>query len=160
MTLYEIADQFLELMEMAEDETLDQAIIKDTLEGVECELEDKADSYAKIRMELQGKVDMITAEIERLAAKKATLSNNIKAITKNLENAMLATGKRKFKTNLFSFSIQKNTPAVKIDNEDAIPDEFYVPQNPKLDKRAVAVYLKENSCNWAHMEQTESLRIR
>lgn len=44
---------------------------------------------------------------------------------------MQLTGKTKFKTELFSFGIQKNPPAVVIDNEEDIPKEYYIPQDPK-----------------------------
>ena len=48
MRLYELTGQFLELLDMLEDEEVDEQVIMDTLESVEYEIEDKADGYAKI----------------------------------------------------------------------------------------------------------------
>lgn len=158
--LYEIVGAFKELLEMASEENMDQKLISDTLEGVEFEFEEKADGYAKVVKMLEGDVEAIDKEIKRLTEKKNTIKNNISGIKKNLENAMLLTGKTKFKTLLFGYNIQKNPVSVSIDDENQIPKDFWIEQEPKLDKKSLAAYLKENEVSWAHLTQTESLRIR
>lgn len=158
--LYEITGEFLELLEMASDESIDQKMINDTLEGVEFEFEEKADGYAKVIKTLEGDMDAIDKEIKRLTERKNTVKNNIASIKKNLENAMQVTGKKKFKTLLFGYNIQKNPSSVVIDDETKIPEEYYIPQEPKLDKKSLGVFLKENKVPWAHLTQTEGLRIR
>lgn len=158
--LYEIVGAFKELLEMASEENMDQKLISDTLEGVEFEFEEKADGYAKVIKMLEGDVEAIDKEIKRLTEKKNTIKNNISGIKKNLENAMITTGKTKFKTLLFGYNIQKNPVSVSIDDENQIPKDFWIEQEPKLDKKSLAAYLKENEVSWAHLTQTESLRIR
>lgn len=158
--LYEIVGAFKELLEMASEENMDQKLISDTLEGVEFEFEEKADGYAKVVKMLEGDVEAIDKEIKRLTEKKNTIKNNISGIKKNLENAMLVTGKTKFKTLLFGYNIQKNPASVSIDDETLIPKDFWIEQEPKLDKKSLAAFLKENEVSWAHLTQTESLRIR
>lgn len=158
--LYEIVGAFKELLEMASEENMDQKLIADTLEGVEFEFEEKADGYAKVVKMLEGDVEAIDKEIKRLTEKKNTIKNNISGIKKNLENAMITTGKTKFKTLLFGYNIQKNPVSVSIDDENQIPKDFWIEQEPKLDKESLAAYLKENEVSWAHLTQTESLRIR
>ena len=158
--LYEIVGAFKELLEMASEENMDQKLISDTLEGVEFEFEEKADGYAKVVKMLEGDVEAIDKEIKRLTEKKNTIKNNISGIKKNLENAMLVTGKTKFKTLLFGYNIQKNPVSVSIDDENQIPKDFWIEQKPKLDKKSLAAFLKENEVSWAHLTQTESLRIR
>lgn len=158
--LYEIVGEFKELLEMASEENMDQKLISDTLEGVEFEFEEKADGYAKVVKMLEVDVEAIDKEIKRLTEKKNTIKNNISGIKKNLENAMLVTGKTKFKTLLFGYNIQKNPASVSIDDETLIPKDFWIEQEPKLDKKLLAAFLKENEVSWAHLTQTESLRIR
>lgn len=160
MKLYEITGALLELLEMAEEKDLDQQTINDTMEAVELEFEEKADGYAKIIKTLEGNVDSLDKEIKRLTGRKNTAKNNIVSIKNNLENAMLVTGKTKFKTLLFNFGIQKNPASVVIDDESQIPQEYLVPQEPKVDKATIKDYLKENEVEWAHLSQTESLRIK
>lgn len=165
MNLYEITGQFKELLDMAETENIDQAIINDTLEGIEFEFEEKADAYAKIMKALEGNVNALDVEIERLENKRRTIKNNISSMKYSLEKAMVETGKTKFKTTLFSFGIQKNPASVVIDDEHNIPENFLIQQAPKVDKTGIKNYLKEleevnGTCPWAHLQQTESLRIR
>ena len=52
-TLYEITGDFLKLLDMAEE--LDEEVFRDTLEGIEGELEIKADGYAKVIAELENR---------------------------------------------------------------------------------------------------------
>ncbi|HBV81375.1 MAG TPA: hypothetical protein DEB74_00960 [Lachnospiraceae bacterium] len=158
--LYEIVGAFKELLEMASEENMDQKLISDTLEGVEFEFEEKADGYAKVVKMLEGDVEAINNEIKRLTEKKKVIENNISGIKKNLENAMLVTGKTKFKTSLFGYGIQKNPASVSVDDETMIPNKFLIKQEPKLDKKSLAAFLKENEVPWAHLTQTQSLRIR
>ena len=103
---------------------------------------------------------VINEEIERLKARKDVISNNADRVKKYLEKAMIDTGKRKFKTALFGFNIQKNPASVVVDQEDKIPEEYWIKQDPKLDKASLKKWLKDNSADFAHLEQSEGLRIR
>ena len=79
----------------------------------------------------------------------------------SLKEAMTVTGNLKFRTDLFSFNIQKNPPALVVDDEKAIPQEYLIPQKPKVDKKAIIDFLKGgNDVPYAHIEQSEGVRIR
>lgn len=160
MKLYEITGEILELLTMAEDLELDQKMIRDTMEGLDFEFEEKAEAYAKVVKTLEMDIAGLDEEIQRMTKRKATIKNNIDRLKKSLENAMIATGKRKFKTPLFGFGIQKNPPSLNVLDESKIPEEFWIEQQPKLDKKAALAYVKENEVDWAELSQTESLRIR
>lgn len=161
MNLYELTTNFREVLEMAQDPSIDPQAIADTLEAIEGEIEYKADGYAKVIKELDADVNKLTAEIDRLTERKQVLQNNIKNMKQSLTVAMQTTGKTKFKTDLFSFNVQKNPPSLVIDNEEKIPKEFYVPQEPKLDKSLIKDLLKNGkTLDYAHLEQSEGVRIR
>lgn len=131
------------------------------MEAIDGEIEDKADGYAKVIKELEGRAYLIDKEIKRLQDKKKTIGNNIKHIKGSLERSMIATGKRKFKTLLFSFGIQKNPASVNVINPEAVPEEFWKQQDPVLDKRGLLSFIKENgNTDYAEITQSESLRIR
>lgn len=171
--LYELAGEFLQLMDMLDDEECDEQCIMDTLESVEYEIEDKADGYAKIIKSLESNVDGLSKEADRLITRKKTYENRIKWLKQNLEMCMRATGKRKFTTDLFSFNIQKNGGkrklVVDVDVEK-VPEKYRVKQPDAIDGESIREYLKENglegqdgslNCEFAHLEpQGESLRIR
>ena len=160
MKLYEITGEILELLMMAEDSELDQKMIQDTMEGLDFEFEEKAEAYAKVVKTLEMDIAGLDEEIQRMTKRKATIKNNIDRLKRSLEGAMIATGKRKFKTPLFGFGIQKNPPSLNVLDESKIPEEFWIEQQPKLDKKAALAYVKENKVDWAELSQTESLRIR
>lgn len=162
-TIYELTDDFLRLLEMAEDPETDPQAFADTLEGLEYEIEVKAENYAKVIKQLDSDASGIDAEIKRLQAKKSAIANSQDRMKKTLEGAMIATGKVKFKTDLFSFNIQKNPPSVELDEEhlELIPIEYLIPQDPKPDKKRMLAELKEGKeLGFARLKQTESLRIR
>ena len=159
-TLYEITGDYLKLLDMAEE--LDEEVFRDTLEGIEGELEIKADGYAKVIAELENREEGLDREIKRLSERKKAIGTNIARIKGNLEATMIATGKKKFKTDLFSFGIQKNPPRLVLDKgiED-IPLEFYIVQDPVADKEKIKEELKAGEkFDFAHLEQDEKLRIK
>lgn len=159
-SLYELTGELLQLLEMAQDVDCDPQAIEDTLEGLDYEIEAKADGYAKIDKMLQAQIDMCAAEIKRIQGIKKVYENNQTRLKANLEKCMRLTGKTKFKTDLFSFGIQKNPPSLVIDDEKAVPPEYLVIE-AKPNKDAIKEALKNGEeISWAHMQQTEGLRIR
>lgn len=161
MTLYEMTDNYKAVLEMAQNPDIDGQVIKDTLESIQGDIKEKADGYAKVIKELDGETDKLTAEIKRLTDRKNTIQNNIAYMKQSLTSAMTVTGNTKFRTDLFSFNIQKNPPALVVDDEKAIPQEYLIPQEPKVDKKAIIDFLKGgNDVPYAHIEQSEGVRIR
>ena len=162
-SIYELAGAYLQILEMMDDPDLDPQTLADTMEGVEGELEMKAESYAKIMKNLEGDVAALKAEEERLANRRKAIENNIKNMKITLQSMMTFTGKVKFKTDLFSFGIQKNAPSVVIDTDiNNLPTEFLKFKDPEPDKAKLKEALKngEDLSGYCHLEQSESLRIR
>lgn len=163
-TLYELTEDWTRLMDYIEDPEVDQEILLDTWLDLDGEIEDKADGYAKVMAEEKARIEALKAETKRLTTRRQTIENNLERLKGALADMMKKTGKRKFKTELFSFGIQKNPPSVNIPDIDAVPIDYMVPQPMKVDVSAVKEYLKglpeEEKCEWASLEQGESLRIR
>lgn len=163
-TLYELKGEYLQLLQLLEDPEVEEQIVLDTLEGIDFELEVKAENYAKIIKELEGNVEIIKAEKKRLSDKQSKLEENIKRLKENLQAAMVDTGKTKFKTELFSFSIQKNGGAlpviVDVDTSELPDDLVIITEKPDL--KAIAKFLEKNpDSELAHFgERGESLRIK
>ena len=160
-TLYELTEAYQELLSMALDPETDPEALADTMEAIDGEIEVKADGYAKVMRNLEADASAIKAEIARLTERKKHIEANVDRMKRSLETAMRLTGKTKFKTSLFSFNIAKNPASLKIDNPDRVPEEFLIPQDPKIDSAAIKKELKEGVVyDWCHLEQSESLRIR
>jgi sugar-specific transcriptional regulator TrmB len=164
MTLYEITSDYMQLMQMMEDPELDPQTLADTMEGIEGELEDKADNYARVMKNMEADLNGIKAEIERLSTRKKTIENNIKRMKEALQFSMETTGKTKFKTELFSFGIRKNAPAVVMDEPyiENVPERFLKYSDPTINRSAIkeAIQNGEDLEGLAHLEQSTSLSIR
>ena len=165
MNLYDLTNDFLQLQAMLEDPDVDSQVITDTLESLQYDLKEKADGYAKVIKNMEANVAAIKQEKERLTAKQNLLESSIKRLKENLQVSMIATGNTKFKTDLFSFGIQKNGGKIPVilDVKDTseLPDEL-VRIKEEADLDAIrALIEKEGSCKYAHLgERGESLRIK
>ena len=156
-TLYELSENYLKVLEMAEDGEED---LLDTLESIEYEIEDKAENIAKIILNLTGSQATLKLEEERLYAKRKSMENKSKELKAYLEEQMVKTGKTKFKTELFSFGIQKSAPSLDVTSEENIPEEFYVIER-KLQRTELLKAVKDGlEIDGVGIKQSESLRIR
>lgn len=159
--IYELTNDFIQVQEMIESGEYDFETLQNTLDCINYEIERKADGYARVIKNITAEIEGIKAEENRLSEKRKALENSVTQLKKSLETAMIQTDKRKFKTDLFSFNIQKNPPSVNITDDKKIPDEYKIPQPDKIDNKAIIQALKEGAeFDWAELKQTESLRIR
>ena len=157
MNLYELSLAFQEVQNM----DLDPEVMKDTLDSIEDAIENKAENIAKLIRNLESDVSAYKEEEDRLKTKRQATENKVKWLKTYLEDNMKLTGKTKFKSGMFNFSIQKNPASVNITDEKIIPGEFLIPQPPKVDKTSIKEILKRGiEVPGAELKQTEGLRIR
>lgn len=157
MNLYELSIAFQEVQNME----LDPEVMKDTLDSIEDAIENKAENIAKLVRNLESDVSAYKEEEDRLKTKRQATENKVKWLKTYLEDNMKLTGKTKFKSGMFNFSIQKNPVSVNILDERIIPEEFLIPQLPKIDKTALKDVLKTGvEVPGVELKQTEGLRIR
>ena len=162
--MYELTADYLEVLDLANDPDIPPEVVADTLEGIGGEIEIKAENTAKILKELEVSVTASKAEEKRLAERRKQLETNVQKIKERLFDMMKTTGKLKFKTDLFSFSIQKNggkLPVV-LDVKDTseLPDDL-VKITESADLEAIRELLDAGDTRFAHYgERGESLRIK
>ena len=162
-TLYELTNDWMMLMEMAEDPDIEEDVFIDTLEGIEGEIEVKADGYAKVIWQLEHDAEACAAEAKRFTEKKRFIENKIDRMKKSLQSAMELTGKTKFKTKLFSFNVQNNPASVVVEADiKDIPERYLKPVDPTVDKKLLKEDLKAgvDLGGVAHLVQTRGLRIK
>ena len=159
-SLYELTAEYQQLLDMAEDPDVDPQTLTDTMEAIGGEIEDKADGCAKVIKELSTNVAAKKAEAQRLLDSARSEESNIKRIKANLLNAMVVSGKRKFKTRLWNFAVVQNPVSVVIPDESRVPEE-YLKAKIEIDKSAIKEALKSGAeFDWAKLESTEGVRIR
>lgn len=164
MNLYEMTNDYLELVRMLEEdpEEADETAIHDTLSMLLLDIDEKAEGYGKVLKQLQADAAMLKEEKLRIAKKQATIENNIERLRGALLHAMLITGRNKIKTPLFSFSTSTRWKAFLDVSEDEIPEQFQK-VTVKADTKAIEDWLKKGNaaeCEWAHLEQVDSLTVR
>lgn len=166
-TLYDIIGDLLLLQDMLEDSVDDQVLI-DTLEGVQGEYEVKLESYCKVIKNLEADMEALKNEAKRLTDKRKLLENNIDRLKKAMFDSMKATGTAKVKGQLFNVSIQKNGGKIPVNYDkddkhitDHLPDNLViVTETPALD--AIRELLEAGKVveGFTLGERGESLRIK
>lgn len=158
MKLYELSNEYLEVLDLLSEE--ENVELNDLLLKIDEEIELKAENIGKVLKSLEGNVAALKDEEKRLSNRRRGIENNIKNLKSYLENEMIAVGKKKFKTDLFSFGIQKNPPSLDISSEDNIPEEYYE-LTRSLIRRDLLKDMKEGLVvDGVSLKQSESLRIR
>lgn len=155
-TLYELTELYTNLMDL----DLEDEQVQEALEDIDEKIEVKADNIAKLIRGLEGQKDICKAEEERIYKRRKSIENRIENLKEYLKATMIATDKRKFKTDLFSFNIQKNRASIKILDEEKVPEE-YVEYDRKVLKDKLKKAITEGlEADYAEIIQTESLRVK
>ena len=144
-TLYTIAEQFKELAVLAETADEDLAVaLRDTMEGIEGEFQEKGKAIAMITLNIDGDLEAIQSQIDRLTERKRIINNRKESLKEYLRSNMDAAGITKITHPLFTITCGKGKPIVVIDDEKAIPDDFVnVKVTSAPDKAAIAKALKD-----------------
>lgn len=184
--LYALTGQIAELAAMADtdDEGLRQAI-QDTMDGIKGEFELKADSIVMLRRNIEGDIDAIDKEVDRLNELKRIKKNTVGQLGDFLRRNMEAANIKSIRRPLFTITLALSPEKVIVDNEQAVPDEFVSLKSVITpDKKIIAARLKEirdhniavhkridagedaeheliTEPAWAHLERGESsIRIK
>ena len=144
-TRYTIAEQFKELTVLAETADEDLAVaLRDTMEGIEGEFQEKGKAIAMITLNIDGDLEAIQSQIDRLTERKRIINNRKESLKEYLRTNMDAAGITKITHPLFTITCGKGKPIVVIDDEKAIPDDFVnVKVTSAPDKAAIAKALKD-----------------
>ena len=168
--LYELTGAYASLVAMLDDcETEEQAAeIIAQIDAVSSDIDDKAENYAYIRMnlkaaadELAAKATIFKAESDRLTAMAKSKENQIKRLNDHLMFAMGLAGLRQLSTPIGKFYTQKTT-RVDVLDAWAVPPAFTTPQEPKVDKSAIkmAFGMTGEIPDGCDIVVTEGLRFR
>jgi len=157
MNLYQLTENYLTVLEMAENGD----DLTDTLEALTDAIEDKAENTAKVIKQLEANADMLANEIKRLSERKTAIENNAKQLKVYLQEQLEKCGKSKIKGEIFTVAIQNNPQSVEVLDESKIPAAYFIPQAPKLDRKELLAHLKAGEeIAGVAIKQTQSLRIR
>ena len=163
LTLYQVANQYLRILNNLENSDLPDEVIYNTLEGLEGALETKARNIAAYFQNLEAEAAAIKDAETKMAKRRKAIENRVAWLKHYIKTNMDKLSITEIKSPEFVLKIVKNPPMVVIDHQDAIPAEFMriIPETREPDKHALKEVLKTGEVvPGAHLETNTRLEIR
>lgn len=157
-TLFEMTNEARALYELLQADEIDAETFEDTLESIG--VEQKLESYCQIIRQYEADAALYLAEADRVNKKARQAENNAKRMKGALLAYMQSVGKDKDKAGTFSVSIS-SFQAVNVYNEADVPEQYFVPQEPKISKTLIRDAIKAGEeVPGAEMVTNLGVRIR
>lgn len=158
MNLYEMTTAATELYDLLTSGEIDEQTFEDTLAAMGTT--EKLESYCKVIRQLEADAEMLKVEKERIEKKKKTVENSIDRMKKAIVVFMKAQGTDKATAGTFTVALSKST-AVKVLDESEVPEEYFIEQNPKLDKGTILKLLRAGeNVKGCELQTNEGVRIK
>ena len=150
-TLFEIVDDYQNLYELATDPDTDPQVFNDTLEAIKGALEVKSCGYVNVIKQLEMEAKQADEVSEMFKKKAEVRKNNIKRMKEMLKSALEATNQESLTAGAYTIKLQKNGGVQPLVIDGDVPQNMtkivVEPDNAKIRE-----YLKDHSCEWAHLE--------
>lgn len=143
-SIFQLNAKMLEFQKLIETEDLDEDTIRDTMESIEGEIEEKLKDYAAVVINLESDVAGMKSAEKNIAERRKSLENNIARMKSIMDQTMKYSGLEKIDDDpRFKIGYRKCPASVEILNEDELPDMVFVPQDPTVDKKLLLQLLKD-----------------
>lgn len=145
LTLYQLAGQYRELEALGESEDIPPEVMRDTLDALGGELQDKAIAVAHFVRNLESAADSIEDAYEAMFSRAQRLRDRADSIREYLLFHLQATQLLRIDSEFFTLTVRTNPPAVVVDDESAVPAEFKTQPPPppmRVDRARIAAALK------------------
>lgn len=144
LTLYNITNKFVDLMDKAENGELTEEEYNKLGEELALELQNKSSNIIGYVRNSELLIEAMKAEEKRISDLRKMAENKTERFKQYVKENMEKLGLEKIQTELGILSIARNPISVEIENEEAIPDEFKnIVQTVKIDKTAIKKHFKE-----------------
>ena len=144
LTLYNITNQFAELMDKAENEEITEKEYNLIGEQLALELQNKSINIVGYIENESSLIEGIDVQIKRLQDLKKTKQNNLEKFKKYVKDNMEKLNLQKVETEIGILSIVKSPMSVEIVDEEKIPGEYKkIVQEVKIDKTKIKENFKE-----------------
>lgn len=144
LSLYNITNQFIDLMNKAEEGELTEEEYNQLGQELATELKNKSSNIIGYIQNENALIDAIDLQIKRLQEYKKSKQNGLDNFKKYVIDNMQKLELPKIETELGVLSIAKSPISVEIVDEDKIPDEYKnIIQTVKVDKNKIKDYFKE-----------------
>ena len=148
MKLYEVANDYLALMQAIENDELPEEAIADTLEAIKGEIEVKADNIACLLKNIEADITAFKAEENRLAERRKVKEKAHERLKQYLSNTLQSLNIDKVETARNNISFRKSE-SVEVTDEGVFiewarnwHDEFLTYREPTLNKAEIKRAIK------------------
>jgi hypothetical protein len=148
---------------VAMDSSIDEDTLADTLEGV-TDIHEVLSAVVRSALLDEALVDGLKEHIHRLQARLERLSERATERRRVARDAMAEADIKKVVAPDFTLSLRSGPPALVVVDEKAIPESYWEPRNPRLNRAGLIAELKGGaSIPGAHLSNPEpvlSVRVR
>ncbi len=128
MKLYELSAAYRTIAERLEDGVPEgsgeEDLLKSSLDSIEDAIDRKAESCAILAREYEAEAEALKLEEARLSKRRKALENRAEGVLEYVKACLIAAGKKKLRTALFSFTVGDPTKLVEVTDLDAIPRDL------------------------------------
>ncbi len=144
LSLYNITNKFVELMDKAQEGELTEEEYNQLGEELALQLQQKGSNIIGYTKNIELTIDAMKAEEKRIADNRKSLESKLEKFKQYVKDNMERLGITKMDTELGTLSITRNPISVEIEKEDAIPNEFKLEVvTTKIDKTAIKNHFKQ-----------------
>lgn len=170
-SLTELGSEFVELLELSEDGEITDEEFEDAMDNLTKMIDGKIDSWLSIafKMKARGKAKQAYAKAlqEEYDKIKKSGDADIRHADRMYDVVMSILelqGVKKFEGDYMKATIKSCPPTVEYDCFEDIPSQFLIPQEPKVDAKALKNHLlkmeKEGkSCEYARLKRNKILLV-
>lgn len=143
MRMYDYSEAYISLEQKLVNGEIDLETYQDTIKSIEGLADEKAENVAKMIDNFKAHEEMLKAEADKLNKKRKTIQNSIEWLTGSLEVYLKSLRKDKHQAGIYKLGYRNLPDIVEIKNEKVIPKAYKIPQEPKIDKKAISKALKD-----------------
>lgn len=162
-SVYELTNALNTLWSLLDEEVVDDEVLLDAFENTKEDLTIKLENCCKYIKNTESEIAGLKEEEKRLHARRVAKENAVERLKALMQKALEVAGEKKLVCGTFTTSIQANPPRVVMDCEsiDGIPEMYLTFPEPEINKKKIKESLEKGfEMEWAHLEQSSSLRIR
>ena len=161
VSLYKLEGAFMEALRLEVEGPEDADAMIALIDEAAVDIENKCLGIGYVIKTLDYEAATLKEEEARLRDRRKVREGKIDRLKSYAFGALKLAGLDKAEAVDLKVSIAKNPPSLKILDEKAVPDEYWVKHDPTIDKPALKAFVKDHpECDYAWLESGESLRIK
>lgn len=162
-SLYEMAGEYRAISDKLHDLDLPDEVIADTLESIGGDIQEKSVNVAKYFRNLESMADQIKQAEAQMSVRRKAIEKRATSLKEYLKTNMERAGISKIESPWFVISIKQNPESVIVDDESAIPLDYFkeIPATYQLDKNLVKTAIKDlYDVPGCHLERGTRIEIK